>query len=60
MFVIYHGYTFDDDGRNIPKRIIFATLEEAKEYAEKIYQRDGWILGIFQERQDSKIGRKIL
>ena len=35
MFVIYHGYTFNDDGRNIPKRIIFATLEEAKEYAEK-------------------------
>lgn len=49
MFVIYHGYTFDDDGRNTPKRNMFATLEEAKEYAEKIRKQDGTIVGIFQE-----------
>lgn len=49
MFVIYHGYTFNDDGRSIPKRIIFAMLGEAKEYAEKIRKQDGTIVGIFQE-----------
>lgn len=49
MFVIYHGYTFDDDGRNIPNRIIFATLKEAQGYAEKIRRQDGTIVGIFQE-----------
>lgn len=49
MFIIYHGYTFNDDGRNVHKRIIFATLEEAKECAEKIRKQDGTIVGIFQE-----------
>ena len=37
MYCINYGYTFDENGKNIPKKNVFKTLKQAEEFANKIY-----------------------
>ena len=37
MYCISYGYTFDENGKNILKKNVFKTLEQAENFANKIY-----------------------